>query len=167
MKKRIISALCLLLLLGACLTTANARKQPVPHMYMFGFSASFTDTIVYFTNIQQLDSVWVESKNDFLQERESYSQQLRSYLEQKHQMPHRTCVVFYNQKRDKLEKAYQKMMRLYTKSKDGLQHFDVRHLDDKSFHFNVIDLSEYVAQEEAAEAADRAARAAATTVEEE
>ena len=151
MKKYILASLCMLLM-GACLTTVSARKQPVPHMYMFGLAASFTDTIVHFTNIQELDSVWIDSKNDFLQERDSYSYQLREYLSQNQQMPHRTCIVFYSQKRDKLEKKYQKVMRLYTKSKDGLLHFDVRHLDPEQFHFTTIDLSEYVAQEEAAEA---------------
>ena len=151
MKKYIVAILCILMT-GACLTTANARKQPVPHMYMFGLAASFTDTIVHFTDIQELDSVWIESKNDFLQERDSYSSQLREYLNQKQQMPHRTCIVFYSQKRAKLEKKFQKIMRLYTQSKDGLQHFDVRHIDPQQFHFTTIDLSEYVAQEEAAKA---------------
>ena len=127
MKKYIVTIICILMT-GACLTTANARKQPVPHMYMFGLAASFTDTIVHFTAIQELDSVWIESKNDFLQERDSYSSQLREYLNQKQQMPHRTCIVFYSQKRAKLEKKFQKIMRLYTQSKDGLQHFDVRHI---------------------------------------
>ncbi len=151
MKKYIVTIICILMT-GACLTTANARKQPVPHMYMFGLAASFTDTIVHFTAIQELDSVWIESKNDFLQERDSYSSQLREYLNQKQQMPHRTCIVFYSQKRAKLEKKFQKIMRLYTQSKDGLQHFDVRHIDPQQFHFTTIDLSEYVAQEEAAKA---------------
>lgn len=151
MKKYIVAILCMLMI-SACLTTANARKQPVPHMYMFGLAASFTDTIVHFTAIQELDSVWIESKNDFLQERDSYSSQLREYLNQKQQMPHRTCIVFYSQKRAKLEKKFQKIMRLYTQSKDGLQHFDVRHIDPQQFHFTTIDLSEYVAQEEAAKA---------------
>lgn len=151
MKKYIVAILCMLMT-GAWLTTANARKQPVPHMYMFGLAASFTDTIVHFTAIQELDSVWIESKNDFLQERDSYSSQLREYLNQKQQMPHRTCIVFYSQKRAKLEKKFQKIMRLYTQSKDGLQHFDVRHIDPQQFHFTTIDLSEYVAQEEAAKA---------------
>ena len=51
-----------------------------------------------------------------------------------------------------MEKKFQKIMRLYTQSKDGLQHFDVRHTDPQQFHFTTIDLSEYVAQEEAAKA---------------
>ena len=151
MKKYIVAIICILMT-GACLTTVNARKQPVPHLYMFGLAASFTDTIVHFTAIQELDSVWIESKNDFLQERDSYSSQLREYLNQKQQMPRRTCIVFYSQKRAKLEKKFQKIMRLYTQSKDGLQHFDVRHIDPQQFHFTTIDLSEYVAQEEAAKA---------------
>ena len=136
MKKYIVTIICILMT-GACLTTANARKQPVPHMYMFGLAASFTDTIVHFTAIQELDSVWIDSKNKFLQEREAYSYQLREYLKQQ-QAPNRTCIVFYSQKREKLEKKYQKMLRLYGKAKDGAQHFDVRFVTDDDFKFKRV-----------------------------
>ena len=36
--------------------TAEAKKVQVPKMYMFGMAASFNDTIVYFTNVQEIDS---------------------------------------------------------------------------------------------------------------
>lgn len=132
MKKTLI-----LFLLAGLLSvgTIFAHKQPVPRMYMFGVAASFTDTIVHFTNIQPVDSAWIESKNGFLLERQAYAYQLRDHLAQKEQMPHRTCIVFYSQKLEKLEKKYQKMKQLYTKSKDGLSHFDVRNLDDQQFRF--------------------------------
>ena len=59
MKKTLI-----LLLLAGLLSvgTIFAHKQPVPRMYMFGVAASFTDTIVHFTNIQPVDSAWIESR---------------------------------------------------------------------------------------------------------
>ena len=142
MKKLLTKAL-LALLLGTGISTVSAKRQPVPKMYMFGLAASFTDTIVHITPIQTLDSVWINSKNKFLLERDVYSFQLRDFLEQSLQMPHRTCIVFYNQKREKLEKEYKKMQRLYTKSKDGLQHFDVRYLELQQFQFKVVDMSEY------------------------
>ena len=120
------------------LTGASAKKEPVPHIYMFGMAASFTDTIVFFTPIQQIDSAWIDTKSELLQERQAYSYQLRDYLNQQQNMPHRTCIVFYSQKREKLEKKYQKMLKLYTNSKDGVQHFDVRHLDAQQFQFHVV-----------------------------
>ena len=59
------------------LTGASAKKEPVPHIYMFGMAASFTDTIVFFTPIQQIDSAWIDTKSELLQERQAYSYQLR------------------------------------------------------------------------------------------
>ena len=49
--------------------------------------------------------------------RENYSYQLRDYMTDKLHMPHRTCVVFYNQDRQKLEKEFLKMRRIYTTGK--------------------------------------------------
>lgn len=141
--KKIPFLVLLAVLFVSGLSTASAKRMPVPKMYMFGLAASFTDTIVHVTPIQELDSVWINSKNKFLLERDVYSFQLRDFLEQHLQTPHRTCVVFYNQKREKLEKKYKKMQRLYTKSKDGLQHFDVRYLEPQQFQFKVVDMSEY------------------------
>ncbi len=124
------------------MVSMNARKVTVPKMYMFGFAASFNDSIVHFTDIQQLDSVWIDTKYSFLEERQAYSYQLRDYLALHQQLPNRTCIVFYEQDRSKLEKQYQKMRKLYAKGKDGLVHYDVRQVD-AAFHFYTIDLSQY------------------------
>lgn len=134
MKKTTLALLTAALLTA---TSGSARKQPVPKMYLFGMAASFTDTIVHFTAIQQLDSAWVDSKSHFLQERQAYSYQLKHHLE-KQQMPKRTCMVFYSEKKEKLEKKYQKMQQLYTKSKDGQRHFDVRYLTPQDFQFYTV-----------------------------
>lgn len=136
MKKKVLFTLFATLML--CCVEASAKKQPVPHVYMFGVAASFTDTIVHFTALQQVDSAWIDSKNEFLLERQAYSYQLRDYLDQKQKMPFRTCIVFYSQKRDKLEKKLEKMLKLYTKSKDGLKHFDVRYIDKEQFCFHAV-----------------------------
>ena len=138
MKKYIIVALCLMMGIG----TASAKRQQVERMYMFGMAAAFTDTIVHFTNIQIVDSVWIESKNNFLQDRDVYSNQLRSYLHDKQHAPHRTCIVFYSTKREKLEKKYQKMLRLYGKDKRGVEHFDIRYIMDTDFKFQPVKYEE-------------------------
>ena len=120
--------------------TLQAKRVQVPKVYMFGFAASFTDTIVHFTNVQELDTVWMESKNRFLLGRDLYSRQLRDFLNTQ-QKQSRTCVVFYDTKRSKLEKKYLKMKRLYTQSKDGKKHFDVQFLGSEAFRFQPAKLS--------------------------
>ena len=93
-------------------TTSQAKGTAPQRVYMFGFAASFNDTIVHFTNIQTIDSVWIEGKTGFLVGRHLYSTMLRDYLD-KNQMPYRTCVVFYNKNLKKLQKKYIKMKKLY------------------------------------------------------
>ena len=95
------------LLVAICATSKiSAKEVVVPKMYMFAFAASFTDTIVHFTNVMEVDSVWIQSKNKFLIGRDAYSRQFREYLSEKKQMPNRTCVVFYDLNRKKAEKKY-------------------------------------------------------------
>ena len=133
--------LSLLLIMAGLLagTDAGAKKLvTVPKMYMFGMAAAFTDTIVHFTSVQQLDSVWIDSKSKFLQNRDVYSSQLRDYLSSKKQMPHRTCIVVYAKKEKKIQKKYEKMKRLYSQPKKGGRPYDVRFITDTDFHFTTV-----------------------------
>ena len=58
----------------------SMKKEKEKQVYAFGVAASFNDTIVYYTEIQMLDSV-VLDKRGFLPQRELYSYQLKNYLE--------------------------------------------------------------------------------------
>lgn len=118
----------------------EAKKKAVPTMYMFGFAASFNDTIVHFTDVQPIKGTFVDSKTKLLMGRDAYSFQLRSYLADEQQMPRRTCVVVFDKNRNKVEKKYLKMKRLYTQSKDGKQHYDVRYLNINDFKFTAPDV---------------------------
>ena len=65
--KKLISAVMILLTLTFCnSTTVEAKVKVAPKMYIFGFSASFKNSIVYFTDIQELDSAWIDTKTKFL-----------------------------------------------------------------------------------------------------
>lgn len=130
-----------LLLLGCTALEGQARRIVAPRMYMFGMAASFNDTIVCFTDIQRVDSAWIDKKTGFLQSRDIYSGQLRTFLSETKQLPNRTCVVFYDNSREKLEKTFVKIRRLYSKGKDGLEHFDLRMLEPGEFRFQPIDLT--------------------------
>ena len=50
----------ILTLLMVLATSASAKKVQVPHVYMFGFSASFQDSTVYFTDIQDVQVLGIE-----------------------------------------------------------------------------------------------------------
>ena len=59
---RFFRTLSLAVLMVAGSQTLSAQNIQVPKAYMFGFVASFNDSTVYFTDIQELDSVWVTKK---------------------------------------------------------------------------------------------------------
>ena len=59
-------------------TQANAKSIVLPKAYIFGFVANFTDSIIYVTDIQEVDSVWFDKKSKFLLNRNIYTSQLRN-----------------------------------------------------------------------------------------
>ena len=123
--------------------TTEAKKVQVPKMYIFGIAASFNDTIVHFTNVQEIDSAWIEKRNKFLQARQLYSYQLRDFLASEKQMPRRTCIVYAHKNKKKVEKKYLKMRKLYMPSKKQHQGYDIRLLNNSDFQFKVIDLRNF------------------------
>ncbi len=127
-----------ILLLAAAPQAATAQNILVPKAYMFGFAASFNDSTVFFTDIQQVDSVWVTKKKGFLAGRSNYSYQLRNYCEQKMDLPKRTCVVVSSLKRKDVEKKYKKMMKKYIGKK--AKSYDVRYIPSSDFKFEPVDM---------------------------
>jgi len=138
--KKIAILFMTLVALGVA-TTTNAKKVVTPRMYIFGMAASFNDSTVYFTNVQELNNVWVEKRHKELDVRQLYSMQLRDYLNNQ-KIQNRTCIVIANEKRSKLEKKFLKLRKLYTQSKDGKVHFDVKYLGDQDFKFTTIDMTD-------------------------
>ena len=127
-----------ILLLVVALTALGASAKPLKtnQVYMFGFSASFKDSVINVTDIQNVPGTWVESKNKFLLLRDEYSRQMKDYLEEKLQQEKRVCVVFYYLKKKKAEKEFLKLMKKYKKG------YEVRHVNEKDFKFEAIDVSE-------------------------
>lgn len=116
---RYIKLLCFLfavsIVVGA--TAKKSKDKNKYGVYMAGVSASFTDSLVYFTNIQFLDSAQVDGKG-FLVGRSQYSVQLKDYLETKEGGKNRTCFMFFNLKKNKLQKELQKLKEKYNKGKN-------------------------------------------------
>jgi hypothetical protein len=125
----------LAIVLMAFMPTHAAKKPETTKAYLFGFVANFTDSVVYFTDIQEIENITI-TKNKFLKDRESYSDQLRYYFTEKLNMPNRTCIVSFGLTRKKAEKKYVKMRKLYTEKNAG--RYDVRYITENDFKFQPI-----------------------------
>ena len=123
-----IKILCsLLLVLTVCSAFSLKGSKSV---YIVGVSASFTDSLVYFTEIQLLDSVSLD-KNKMLPERSQYSYQLKNYLENEEGLTNRTGFVYFSNSRKKLQKTINKMKTKYQKGKTLL----IREVNPNAFKF--------------------------------
>ena len=92
--KRYLLLSTLVAILSWMTTETISAKSKVQKVYLFGFAASFNDSTVYFTDIQEIDSAWVDDKTNFLHDRDQYSYQLRDYLAEKFE-PNRTCITTF------------------------------------------------------------------------
>ena len=91
--------------------TLKSDEKPV---YVFGLAASFNDSIVYYTEIQVLDSVGLD-KSGFLPKRDLYASQLKGYLEYVLKKPDYTCMIYFSENKKKLEKEASKVQGKYKK----------------------------------------------------
>lgn len=135
--KNLIMAVAVIIICGWTIN-ASAKLKCVPKLYAFGFAASFNDSTVYFTDIQEIDSAWINDKNDFLVSRDNYSYQLKNYFTSLG-LEHRTCVISFALKRKDIEKKYQKMKNKYVKAGN----YDIKSVSTNDFHFTAIKPDNY------------------------
>ena len=128
--------IALVVVLSTFLPANAAKKSETTKAYLFGFVANFTDSVVFFTDIQEIENVTIQKKTKFLKDRDSYSDQLRYYFTDKLNMPHRTCIVSFGLTRKEAEKKYVKMRKLYTEKNAG--RYDVRYITENDFKFQAI-----------------------------
>lgn len=131
---RFVRYLLVTLMMFAVLSV-SAKGSKKETVYMFGFSASFNDSIVYFTPIQEMEAYIANDRTHFLLSREQYSYQFRNFFENRGQL-HRTCVTMYALDRKDAEKKYQQLKEKYTTKSKG--NFDVVTLADNDFKFETV-----------------------------
>lgn len=134
MKSRFAAFFVALLLFQALPALGKVRCTPV---YIFGVSASFNDSIVYFTDIQIIDSAWVDEHDVLLVGRPDYSYQLRDYLLGRG-ATNRTCLVSFALKEKDILKKYQKMKKKFNGTKKHPKKFDFREIEDDEFKFEAV-----------------------------
>lgn len=83
-------------------------------VYIFGCSSAFGDSVIYITDIQELDSTALSKKTKFLPYRSDYSMQLKEKLESKaFGLKNQTSSVFFAEKKEKLERVHAKLKKRY------------------------------------------------------
>ena len=123
---------------------ADKKPENTTKAYLFGFVANFSDSIVYFTDIQEIEHVTIMKKTKFLKDRDAYSDQLRYYFAEKLNMPHRTCIVSFGLTRKEAEKKYVKMRKIYTEKSAG--RYDVRYITENDFKFQAVGADDVIVE---------------------
>ena len=112
MKKSVFYVLFFLAFLSCQNTVAKVREKPI---YMFGFAISFVDSLAYITDVQYIESAYIDSKSKFLVGRNMYSVQLQHFLEKNEGCQHPVTSIFFGKKK-KMEK---KMLSIRQKYERG------------------------------------------------
>ena len=111
----------------AAVSAVQAKGKEEEAVYMFGASFSFSDSVVYFTEIMPVEGAKLDAKTKFLLHRQYYAYELKDYMNFQENMPGRTSVIYFSEKRSKLEKQEAKIKKRLVE-KEGKT---VRYLGDK------------------------------------
>ena len=130
----------LTLVLATMATTAEAKLVCTEHMYIFGLAASFTDSTLYLTDIQEVEGAWYDTKDDALMGRDSYSSQLKDYVTEKKGQANRVCLVMFATSKKKAEKKYEKLKKKYADRNGVIA--GLQYLTSSDFKFNAVDMSD-------------------------
>ena len=157
MRRQHLAALLLLLALAIEPLSAKVRCTPI---YIYGVAASFNDSIIYITDIQLLDSGWVESKSGFLVKRSEYTSQYRNHLLGRGHN-NRTCIVTFADNEKDIKKKYAKLQKKLQGTKKHPKKYEIRHVDYEEFKFRTMapDITDDVEIEVDKKAEKRAAKA--------
>ena len=134
---------------------AKVEQRPI---YICGYAVNFADSTVYLTEIQRIDTAYVESKNGFLMDRNQYSSQLQFFMKKYSGGKNYTCMILFDKKQARLQKRVAKVSS--RDEKDPNVRLVV--IDSKEFQFigeqyvdtTPVILDEEQADEEASAASD-------------
>ena len=120
--RKITIALCIAAALMLCCLPMYAEKGiKMRRVYVFGFAASFTDSVACQTTVQRLDSAWID-RYGFLIDRSLYSVQLQSYMEQQEGVKNPVCSFFFHKKQRKIKRLWAKVNKRYNAAQELIFH---------------------------------------------
>ena len=118
---KILKSITILAFLLVMTSAFASKKDELKPVYVMGASLCFGDSVIYFTDIQQIDSVRL-TKDGFLPNREGYSDQHRSYLESKDGNLNHTCITYFSEKKASLQKVVTKLLKRYQNGTAIIRH---------------------------------------------
>lgn len=138
---RIIKCLIATAMLLGISMQVSAKDKEVSKVYMFGFAASFNDSTIYITDIQEIKGAYVAERTKFLVNRDEYSYQLRNYLQgQGNAFP--TCITSYAYDRKTIEKKFAKIKKRYIDKNKG--RYIIVNISNEQFTYQPVSSDEVV-----------------------
>ena len=138
---RIIKCLIATVMLLGGVIQVSAKDKEVSKVYMFGFAASFNDSTIYITDIQEIKGAYVAERTKFLVNRDEYSYQLRNYLQgQGNAFP--TCITSYAYDRKTIEKKFAKIKKRYIDKNKG--RYIIVNISKEQFTYQPVSSDEVV-----------------------
>lgn len=113
--------------LFASVASVQAKGDDEKPVYLFGASFSFSDSVVYFTEIMPVEGAKLDKKTKFLLHRQYYAYELKDYMNFQENMPGRTSVIYFSDKLSKLQKQETKIKKRLVEKEGKV----VRYLGDK------------------------------------
>lgn len=150
-----LSKTLFLSILALIVSVSMVKAEDYPtKIYAYGVCGSIGDSILYITEIHEVDSAWVNRKTKFLYSRENYSAQLREYMDQVEGVRKPTCSITFAFDRKKIDKKMARLRKRYAK-KGG---FLIKEISAADFTFSAIAAAdEYVPLTKAERKAERKA----------
>ena len=138
---RIIKCLIATAMLLGVVIQVSAKDKEVTKVYMFGFAASFNDSTIYITDVQEIKGAYVAERTKFLVNRDEYSYQLRNYLQgQGNAFP--TCITSYAYDRKTIEKKFAKIKKRYIDKNKG--RYIIVNISKEQFTYQPVSSDEVV-----------------------
>ena len=113
--------------------SSQAKNKGEENIYAFGFSQNFNDSTFFLSSIQEIPGATLSKREKFLEHRNEYGNQLKSYLESTYP-GHETCALFFSKKKKSLEKKYIKVRRHLLRQK----HNKLIEIPSKDFQFQPL-----------------------------
>lgn len=131
--KNILTIILMAAFVMAAISVSAKPKQK--KVWMFAYAASFTDSTAYVSDLQEIETAYIETKTGFLYDRSLYSLQFKNYLEENLNIKNPTCAVFFHTNRAKVEKKFLRIRKEY-KDFEGMS---LKQLNAGTFSFEPIE----------------------------
>jgi hypothetical protein len=93
----------------------RVKQKPV---YMVGVGTSLLDSMVFMSDMHLVDSVSIQSKKNFLMDRQLYSFQLQRYLEAAYKGGPYITAIYFSPNRKRMERRYLSLHKRYANRKE-------------------------------------------------